>query len=145
MTEPLKLGIAGLGTVGTGLLELLAEHGDRLAINSGRRIEVAGVCARDRAKARAAPIADFPWFDRPERLAADASIDVFVELIGGEDGPAKAAVEAALCAGKPVVTANKALLARHGSELARLAERSGVALNFEAAVAGGIPVIKTLR
>src|SRR5262249_20387617 len=145
MTEPLKLGIAGLGTVGTGLLQLLQEHGGRLAENSGRRIEGAGVCARERAKPRAASIAGFTWFDHPERLAPDASIAVFVELRGGEDGPAKAAVEAALQADRPVVTANKALLARHGSELARLAERSGVALNFEAAVAGGIPVIKTLR
>ena len=145
MNRPLKLGIAGLGTVGTGLLQLLAEHGSRIARNVGRTIEVAGVCARSRSKARAAAIDGFAWFDDAARLAADPSIDVFVELIGGEDGAAKAAVEAALNAGKPVVTANKALLAKHGTELAGLAEEHGVALNFEAAVAGGIPVIKTLR
>ncbi len=145
MNRPLKLGIAGLGTVGTGLLQLLAEHGPRLAQSVGRSIEVAGVSARSRTKKRGVALGEVAWFDDAERLAADASIDVFVELIGGEEGVAKAAVEAALRAGKPVVTANKALLARHGIELAKLAEKSGVALNFEAAVAGGIPIIKTLR
>jgi homoserine dehydrogenase len=145
MNRPLKLGIAGLGTVGTGLLQLLAEHGPRLARSVGRSIEVAGVSARSRAKKREAALGEAAWFDDAARLAADASIDVFVELIGGDEGIAKTAVETALRAGKPVVTANKALLARHGIELARLAEQSGVALNFEAAVAGGIPIIKTLR
>lgn len=145
MNRPLKLGIAGLGTVGTGLLQLLAEHGPRLARSVGRSIEVAGVSARSRAKKRGAALGEAAWFDDATRLAADASIDVFVELIGGDEGVAKVAVETALRAGKPVVTANKALLARHGIELAKLAEKNGVALNFEAAVAGGIPVIKTLR
>src|SRR5215470_10821224 len=121
MSPSLKLGIAGLGTVGGGLLQLLQEHGARLAANCGRRIEIAGVCARTRAKVRPVAITDFAWFESPERLAVDASVDVFVELIGGEDGAAKAAVEAALGAGKAVVTANKALLARHGTELAVLA------------------------
>jgi homoserine dehydrogenase len=131
--------------VGTGLLQLLAEHGPRLTRSVGRSIEVAGVSARSRAKKRGAALGEVAWFDDAERLAAEPSIDVFVELIGGDEGVAKAAVETALRAGKPVVTANKALLARHGIELAKLAEKSGVALNFEAAVAGGIPVIKTLR
>src|SRR5882724_6165911 len=145
MNEPLKLGIAGLGTVGTGLLQLLAEHGARFARNAGRPIEVVGVSARSRSKKRAIALKSVVWFDEPERLAADPSIDVFVELIGGEDGAARKAVEIALAARKPVVTANKALLAHHGTALAELAEKNGVALNFEAAVAGGIPVIKTLR
>jgi len=145
MDQPLKLGIAGLGTVGTGLLQLLAEHGSRLAQNVGQSIEVAGVSARSRSKKRAVALEKLKWFDDPERLAIDPSIDVFVELIGGDEGAPKRAVEAALKAGKHVVTANKALLARHGTELAKLAEKSGVALNFEAAVAGGIPIIKTLR
>jgi homoserine dehydrogenase len=145
MSESLKLGIAGLGTVGTGLIQLLEEHGSRLAQSVGRPIEVVGVSARTRAKNRGISLERFKWFDEPERLAADPSIDVFVELIGGDEGAPKRAVEAALEAGKPVVTANKALLARHGTELAKLAEKNGVALNFEAAVAGGIPVIKTLR
>jgi len=145
MGESLKLGIAGLGTVGTGLIQLLHEHGSRLAQSVGRPIEVVGVSARTRAKKRGISLEKLKWFDEPERLAADPSIDVFVELIGGDEGTPKRAVEAALKAGKPVVTANKALLARHGTELAKLAEKNGVALNFEAAVAGGIPVIKTLR
>jgi homoserine dehydrogenase len=145
MNQPLKLGIAGLGTVGTGLLQLLAQHGPRLAQSVGRNIEIVGVSARSRSKKRGASLEGIKWFDDPMRLAVDPSIDVFVELIGGEDGAAKGAVEAALAAGKHVVTANKALLAKHGTELARLAERNGVALNFEAAVAGGIPVIKALR
>ncbi|MBO0766290.1 MAG: homoserine dehydrogenase [Hyphomicrobiaceae bacterium] len=145
MSQPLRLGIAGLGTVGGGLLRLIETHATRLSETAGRPIAVAGVSARTRAKARATKLEGMSWFDDPVALAASPSIDVFVELIGGGDGTAKAAVEAALAAGKAVVTANKALLARHGAELARLAERYGTTLNFEAAVAGGIPVIKTLR
>src|SRR5262245_12416783 len=145
MNESLKIGIAGLGTVGTGLLQLLQEHGPRLAQSFGRPIEVAGVSARSRDKQRGVSLEGLRWFAAAESLATDPSIDVFVELIGGDEGAPKRAVEAALNAGKAVVTANKALLARHGTELAALAEKAGVSLNFEAAVAGGIPVIKTLR
>jgi len=145
MTQPIRLGVAGLGTVGCGLLRLMEAHAPRLAETVGRHIVVTGVSARSRDKTRGVKLDAIPWFSDPVALAADRSIDVFVELIGGDDGPAKAAVEAALSAGKPVVTANKALLARHGAELARLAEDKGAALNFEAAAAGGIPVIKTLR
>jgi len=145
MKNPLRLGVAGLGTVGCGLLRLMEAHTARLSETVGRSIVVAGVSARSRDKARGIRLEGISWFSDPVELAADRSIDVLVELIGGDDGPAKAAVEAALAAGKPVVTANKALLARHGAELARLAEDNGVALSFEAAVAGGIPVIKTLR
>jgi homoserine dehydrogenase len=145
MSQPLRLGVAGLGTVGAGLLHLLQVHGARLSQSIAREIRVTGVCARSRRKERGVQLDGISWFDDAERLAGDAGIDVFIELIGGEDGVAKRAVEAALKAGKPVVTANKALLARHGTELARLAEKNNVALNFEAAVAGGIPVIKTLR
>jgi homoserine dehydrogenase len=145
MIKPLRLGVAGLGTVGSGLLRLIAAHGTRLTDTLGRAVVVAGVSARTRCKDRGVSLAGMAWFDDPAELAADPSIDIFVELIGGDNGPAKAAVEGALAAGKPVVTANKALLARHGAELAQLAESHGVALNFEAAVAGGIPVIKGLR
>jgi homoserine dehydrogenase len=145
MTQPLRLGVAGLGTVGCGVLRLMEAHAASLAETVGRSIVVAGVSARSRDKARGIRLEGIPWFSDPLQLAADRSIDVLIELIGGENGPAKAAVETALAAGKPVVTANKALLARHGAELAGLAEEQGVALNFEAAVAGGIPVIKTLR
>ena len=145
MKEPLKLGIAGLGTVGAGLLELMAKHGVSLEETLDRRIVVTGVCARNRDKVRGADIGNARWFDDAVMLAADPNIDCFVELIGGDEGPARAAVEAALKAGKHVVTANKALLAKHGMELARLAEKHAVSLNFEAAVAGGTPVIKMLR
>ncbi len=146
MREPLRIGVAGLGTVGAGLLRLLEAHGDRLARSLNRRIEVVGVSARDRSKARGVELSRFEWFDDPAKLAADPGIDVFVELIGGDEGIARQAVEVALRSGKHVVTANKALLAKHGVALAALAEESGgVELNFEAAVAGGIPVIKTLR
>jgi homoserine dehydrogenase len=144
-TNALRLGIAGLGTVGTGLLQLLDKHGDRLAENAGRPISVAAVSARSRNKDRGVSLEGYAWHDDPVALAADPGIDVFVELIGGADGPARKAVETALASRKHVVTANKALLARHGVELARLAEKNGVALNFEAAVAGGIPIIKTVR
>ena len=145
MTKSLKLGVAGLGTVGTGLLDLLADRGEAMAQRIGRRLEVVAVSARTRDKPRGHhDLAGYRWFDDPVALAADPEIDVFVELIGGEEGPAKAAVEQALTAGKHVVTANKALIAHSGSGLARLAEEAGVSLRFEAAVAGGIPVVKTM-
>ncbi len=145
MTDSVRLGVAGLGTVGTGLLNLLERNGDGIAQRSGRRIEVRAVSARDRRKNRGADLSQLEWFDDPRALAVSDDVDVFVELIGGEDGVARDSVEAALRAGKHVVTANKAMLAHHGPVLARLAERKGVALNFEAAVAGGIPIVKTIR
>ena len=104
-----------------------------------------GVSARSRSRPRPIDISGFQWFDDPVALASSPDVDLFVELVGGSDGPAKAAVEAALNAGKPVVTANKALLAEHGLELARLAEAKGVALAFEAAVMGGVPAVKLVR
>ena len=142
--EPLRIGIAGLGTVGSGLLQLLTQHGEAIAEKCGRPVAIAGVCARSREEP-GAKLTSAPWFDAPVALAVSADIDVFVELMGGDRGPALESVKAALGAGKHVVTANKALLARHGAELAALAEKSGVSLNFEAAVAGGIPIVKTLR
>lgn len=145
MKKPLTLGIAGLGTVGCGLLELLRVNGDHIAASVGRELRVTGVTARDKTKVRASLPAGAAWFDDPVALAKDPSNEIFVELIGGEEGAARAAVEAALNAGKHVVTANKALIAKHGAALAAVAEKHGVALCFEAAVAGGIPVIKTMR
>src|SRR5271165_2386753 len=142
--KPLRVGIAGLGTVGSGLLALLNQHSDAIAEKGGRPISITGVCARSRGKL-GAKLAKALWFDDPKALAVSADIDVFVELMGGDKGPALESVKAALRAGKHVVTANKALLARHGAELAELAEKSGVTLSFEAAVAGGIPIVKTLR
>ena len=145
MSDGLKLGLAGVGTVGSGLLRLLATRKAELAARAGRPIEIVAVSAKNRRKNRDADISGFRFVPDPVALAKDPAIDVFVELIGGESGVAKEAVEAALAAGKHVVTANKALLAHHGQSLAALAEKNGVALNFEGAVAGGIPVVKVIR
>jgi homoserine dehydrogenase len=145
MAESLKVGLAGLGTVGTAVIQLLEHERDKLLARCGRPIEVVAVTARSRSKKRAVDLKKLHWVADPLELAAAPGIDVFVELIGGAGDPAKGAVETALAAGKPVVTANKALLAAHGHKLAMLAERRGAALNFEASVAGGIPIVKTLR
>jgi homoserine dehydrogenase len=145
MTNALKLGIAGLGTVGAGVLDILKTHGEILSARAGLPIVVTGVSARNKGKDRGHDLSKLEWHDDPVALAKSAGIDVFIELIGGDSGPAKDAVEAALASGKHVITANKALLAHHGASLARAAEAKGLALNYEAAVAGGIPVIKALR
>ena len=144
MSQPLRLGIAGLGTVGTGVLRIIRQHKALLAARTGREIVISAVSARDRSKDRGVSLNSYDWEDDAVNLATRDDVDIYVELIGGEDGPAKASVEAALSAGKDVVTANKALLAMHGQSLAELAERSGQSLRYEAAVAGGIPVIKAL-
>ncbi|HQS45810.1 MAG TPA: homoserine dehydrogenase, partial [Xanthobacteraceae bacterium] len=141
----LNVGLAGLGTVGVGVVKMLERQSAEIAARTGRTVKVVAVSARDRAKDRGIDLSAVRWHDDPVSLANDSGIDVFVELMGGEGDPAKAAVAAALAAGKPVVTANKALLAKHGMALAAGAEASGVALNFEAAVAGGIPIVKALR
>jgi homoserine dehydrogenase len=145
MSRPLSVGLAGLGTVGGGVLKMLRDNADIVTARAGRPIAVTAVAARDRSRDRGFPLAGLPWYDDPVALPADPGVDVVVELIGGSEGPALALAEAAIAAGKPVVTANKALLAVHGAALARAAEERGVALAFEAAVAGGIPVIKALR
>ncbi|HSV03627.1 MAG TPA: homoserine dehydrogenase [Phenylobacterium sp.] len=138
-----RVGIAGLGTVGAGLLNLLSDRPEFAP--AGGRVAIGGVSARSRSRPRPFDISNLPWFDDPVALATSSEVDLFVELIGGSDGPAKAAVEAALAAGKPVVTANKALIAEHGAELAALAEQRGAPLLFEAAVMGGTPAVKMLR
>ncbi len=143
--KPLAVGVAGLGTVGAGVLRLLRENAEIVAARAGRGIEVVAVSARERSRDRGVSLEGMRWHDDPLTLATDDGIDAVVELIGGADGTARRLVEAAIAAGKPVVTANKALLAVHGAELAARAERAGVPLAFEAAVAGGIPVIKALR
>ena len=145
MVAPLKVGLAGLGTVGASVARLIDSERAGLALRCGRPIEVVAVTARSRGKDRGLDMRKLRWVADPLKLAADPGIDCFVELIGGEGNPARAAVTAALKAGKSVVTANKALLARHGLELSALAERHHVALNFEAAVGGAIPIVKTLR
>jgi len=145
MSKPLSIGVAGLGTVGAGVLTLLAENADIVTARAGRPVRVTAVSARDRGRDRGVSLAGLNWHDDPVALAADPAVDVVVELIGGSDGPARALVEAAIAAGKPVVTANKALLAVHGAAIAEAAEARAVPLAFEAAVAGGIPAIKALR
>lgn len=144
MTEPLRLGIAGLGTVGAGVVKIIRQKAALLEARSGRPISISAVSARNRVKDRGVPLDTYAWEDDPVALAKRDDVDVFVELMGGSDGPAKAATEAALRAGKDVVTANKALLAHHGQALAEAAEKAGAVLRFEAAVAGGIPVVKAL-
>ncbi len=138
-----RVGVAGLGTVGGGLLQFLAERPGFAP--AGDKAVVTAVSARNKTRPRPVDISNLAWFDDPVALAASPDIDLFVELIGGSDGPAKVAVETALKAGKPVVTANKALIAVHGAELAALAESQGVPLLFEAAVMGGTPAVKMLR
>jgi len=145
MNAPLKAGLAGLGTVGSAVVRLITQQRDLIEARCGRGIEIVAATARTPDKKRDLGQAQLRWVSDPLTLAADNDIDVFVELMGGDGDPAKRAVETALAAGKSVVTANKALLARHGVALAALAEQHDVALNFEAAVGGVIPIVKTLR
>ena len=145
MVEPLRIGVAGLGTVGAAVIGILERQHAAIGARAGREVRVTAVAARDRARDRGVDLRPYRWFDDPVALAGAPEVDCVVELIGGDEGPARRTVEAALAAGRPVVTANKALLARHGLALAELAERQGIALAFEASSAGGIPVVKTLR
>lgn len=143
MSKTWRVGVAGVGTVGAGLLTFLAVR-PKFAPAGGEAV-VTGISARSRSRPRSFNISQLDWFDDPVALARSPEIDIFVELVGGSDGPAKAAVEAALDAGKPVVTANKALIAEHGAELAILAESKGAPLLFEATVMGGTPAVKIVR
>jgi homoserine dehydrogenase len=145
VNHPLRIGVAGLGTVGAAVVRILARQDNALAERCGRPVRVAAVSARDHGKERGIDLTGYRWFEDPTDLARSAEVDCVVELVGGEEGRALDTVTAAIEAGKHVVTANKALIARHGLALARAAEKMGVALAFEASAAGGIPVIKTLR
>ncbi|RZW06521.1 MAG: homoserine dehydrogenase [Rhodobacteraceae bacterium] len=144
MSKPLRLGIAGLGTVGVGVVRIVQRHAALLEARTGRPIVISAVSARTRDRERGVRLGDYAWEDDPVALAVRDDVDTFVELMGGEDGAARAATEAAIAAGKNVVTANKAMLAIHGQMLAEAAETKGVSLRYEAAVVGGIPVIKAL-
>ncbi|MBO9454891.1 homoserine dehydrogenase [Paracoccus sp. R12_1] len=144
MSSPLRLGIAGLGTVGIGVVKIVQKHAEMLARRSGREVAITAVSARDQMKNRDADLSSYRWETDAMAVATAEDVDVYVELIGGDTGIAKDSIEAALRAGKDVVTANKALLAVHGQDLAVLAEGLGRVIRFEAAVAGGIPVIKTM-
>ncbi len=145
MTKALKVGIAGLGTVGTSVIRILREKADSLACQCGRSIKIVAVSARDKGRNRGIDLSDVKWFDSPVDMAASNEIDVFIELIGGELNVVYEAVKKALEVGHHVVTANKALLARHGVEFAVSAEKKGIFLHFEAAIGGGIPIIKAMR
>ena len=145
MSAPLRVGIAGLGTVGSAVVRLIAEQGAALSARTGRDIRVVAVTARSKAKKRGIDLRDVAWAKDPLALATDPNVDCFVELMGGADEPALSAIAAALSAGKAVVSANKALIAKHGLKLAALAEAHGGAFNFEAAVGAAIPIVKTLR
>jgi len=145
MASPLKLGLAGLGTVGASVARILAGKREHFSDTIGRAVVLTAVSARDRNRDRGVDVSAAAWFDDPVKLAAEGDIDIYVELIGGSDGPALDSVRAALNRGIPVVTANKALLAHHGVQLAKLAKRKNTTILFEAAVAGGIPIIKTMR
>ncbi len=145
MSEVLKIGIAGLGTVGVGVIQMLAERAPLLVERCGHRLAVVAVSARDRQRDRGVDRGAMQWFNDPRALAADADVDVVVELIGGADGVALDVCRAAIARGRPVVTANKSMIAHHGASLAESAEAGGVSLGYEAAVAGGIPIVKALR
>ena len=142
---PLRIALAGLGTVGTGVLRLLEENRDLIARRAGRPITVTAISARDRHKDRGLDLSPYRWEDDMAGMANLADVDCVVELIGGADGPALTLARNTLAAGKAFVTANKAMIAHHGMALARTADATDTPLKFEAAVAGGIPVIKALR
>ncbi|MDB5486210.1 MAG: homoserine dehydrogenase [Tardiphaga sp.] len=145
MVAPLKLGIAGLGTVGAAVVTMIEQRADVLSARCGRDIKVVAVTARSKTKRRDLDLDGVSWAKDALALANDPEIDCFVELMGGSDEPALSAISAALANGKSVVSANKALIAKHGLRLAALAEKHGGAFNFEAAVGAAIPVVKTLR
>lgn len=142
---PLRIALAGLGTVGAGVIRLLDTNRNLLTARAGRELKVVAVSARDRGKDRGVDLSRFDWEDDMTAMAHREDVDVVVELVGGSDGPALNLARKALQGGKPLVTANKAMIAHHGLALAELAEARDVALKFEAAVAGGIPVVKGLR
>ena len=145
MSDALRVGLAGLGTVGAGVVRLLDANTALIARRAGRSITVVAVAARDRSRDRGFDVSRFGWEDDTAALAARDDVDAVVELIGGSDGPALLLAERSIAAGKAFVTANKAMIAHHGLALAEAAERAGVALKYEAAVAGGVPVIKGVR
>ena len=143
--KPYRIGVAGLGTVGTGVVKVFQQNGDLLEQRAGRPVEIVSVTASNKNKDRGVDLSTYDWAETLDEMANDPRLDAIVELIGGSEGATKELVEKALAQGKDVITANKALLAHHGYELAKLAEKNMVTLAYEAAVAGGIPIIKTLR
>ena len=145
MAEPLRIALAGLGTVGVGVIRLVETNRDMIAARAGRPIEIVAVTARERGRDRGVDLSSYAWVDDMQAMAGRADVDVVVELVGGSDGPALTLARSALDAGKGLVTANKAMVAHHGLELAEIAAMRNAPFAFEAAVAGGIPVLKGLR
>ncbi|MCD8571257.1 MAG: homoserine dehydrogenase [Alphaproteobacteria bacterium] len=145
MTEPFRIALAGLGTVGTGVIKIVQQNQNLLARRAGRPIEIVSVSARDKNKDRGVDLSPYSWMDNAVQMADSNNVDAVVEMIGGSDGPALALTQTALGRGLHVVTANKAMLAHHGFELAKMAEDNKACLAYEAAVAGGIPIIKSMR
>ncbi|MGI9312300.1 MAG: homoserine dehydrogenase [Alphaproteobacteria bacterium] len=143
--KTLKIGIVGLGSVGQGVIKILQDNSELIKKKTNTDIQIIGICAKDKNKKRDIVIHKYKWFDNPKSLAEDKSLDVLIELIGGEDGIALEVVESAISSNKHVITANKALLAKHGNYLFGLAEKNKVTILYEAAVAGAIPIIKTLK
>jgi homoserine dehydrogenase len=144
-TRPLRVALAGLGTVGTGVIRVIEENREIITRRAGRPVEIVAVSARSRGKDRGVDLSRYRWVDDMDALASDPDVDVVIEMIGGSDGPALALAQKTIAAGKAFVTANKAMIAHHGLDLARAAEARDTPLKYEAAVAGGIPVIKALR
>jgi len=145
MVAPLRVGIAGLGTVGAEVVRIIEQQSRTWSVRCGRGVRVVAVTARSKTKKRGIDLRGIDWARNPLAIANDPRVDCFVELMGGAGDPALSAIEAALKSGKSVVTANKALIARHGLRLAKIAEKHGGALNYEAAVGAAIPIVKTLR
>ena len=145
MAQPLRIALAGLGTVGGGVIRLIEANAALIERRAGRKIAITAISARDRNKDRGVDLSPYAWQDDMTAMAARPDVDIVVELVGGSDGPALTLARNALRHGKGLVSANKAMIAHHGMELAALAEEHGAPLRFEAAVAGGIPVIKGLR
>ncbi len=143
--HPLKIGVAGLGTVGMGVLQILQSNNDLITQRCGRIIEVVTIYARSKSKDRGADLSTYDWADNLHSMSDNDTLDCIIECIGGSDGEVKEFVQSALKNGKHVVTANKALIATHGVELSKIAEENNVALMYEAAIAGGIPIVKTMR
>lgn len=142
--KPVKIGILGLGTVGCGTVSVLARNGQEIARRAGREIKIVQASARDLKKKRPCPIDGITIVQDPREIVRNPEVEVIVELIGGFE-PARELVLEAIAHGKHVVTANKALIAVHGNEIFAQAQKQGVMVAFEAAVAGGIPIIKTVR
>ncbi len=142
---PLRVALAGIGVVGGGVVRLLEANRDLIARRAGRAVEIVAISARDRQKDRGVDLSPYRWEDDMAALVEAEDVDVVVEMVGGADGPALTLARQALGAGKAIVTANKAMIAHHGLDLARIAEAQDTPLKYEAAVAGGIPVIKAIR